>query len=238
MLLDLEVDGMKCESIVHIMEDIKEALILEGYSVKIKDWQKIDCEAPTCVVDYPDSRVGTWVKGVWHEMKLLKDEPARSEFQFCWQVGRARHNSKVWEPVCFTGGYYSQNLRLRLRKAKFRHSCRLVSYAKLERGSKSCLKREHRFNLRREEWILACVYEKRGYREGSIYGTHYESRFMAFGLVKKPKTFHRLTNEVIQCLNKIEGKWYIPAYVDDLMVFSDSPEEHEKHIRRMMQKLE
>ena len=55
---------------------------------------------------------------------------------------------------------------------------------------------------------------------------------MPFGLNGAPTTFQRLINEVVRDLEK-----YAHAYLDDMVVFSDSWIEHLGHLETILEKL-
>ncbi|KAK3565138.1 hypothetical protein QTP86_000246 [Hemibagrus guttatus] len=63
---------------------------------------------------------------------------------------------------------------------------------------------------------------------------HYEYRVMPFGLTNAPAVFQALINGVFQDLL---GKWVI-AYIDDILMYSASLEEHVLHVREVLSRLQ
>ncbi|KAK3569596.1 hypothetical protein QTP86_002532 [Hemibagrus guttatus] len=63
---------------------------------------------------------------------------------------------------------------------------------------------------------------------------HYEYLVMPFGLTNAPAVFQSLINKVFQ---DILGKWVI-AYIDDILVYSTSLEEHVRHVRAVLSRLQ
>ncbi|GBG86132.1 hypothetical protein CBR_g41036 [Chara braunii] len=64
------------------------------------------------------------------------------------------------------------------------------------------------------------------------YG-HYEFIVMPFGLTNAPTTFQR-------CMNDLFRSWldrFVVVYLDDILVFSKTPQEHEGHLRQVLEKL-
>ena len=55
----------------------------------------------------------------------------------------------------------------------------------------------------------------------------YQFRVLAFGLTNAPATFQNVMNDVFR---KHLGK-FVLVYLDDILIFSRSPEEHEQHLR-------
>ena len=67
-------------------------------------------------------------------------------------------------------------------------------------------------------------------------GLH-EFRVMPFGLTNAPGVFQRLMEKVLAGLNPEEGPDYVVVYIDDILVFSRTLEDHLEHLRRVMQRI-
>ena len=66
----------------------------------------------------------------------------------------------------------------------------------------------------------------------------YEFRVMPFGLTNAPAVFQRLVQRVLMGLNPEDGPDYVAVYIDDVLVFSRSLEEHFEHLRRVIERLQ
>ena len=64
------------------------------------------------------------------------------------------------------------------------------------------------------------------------YG-HYEWKVMPFGLCNAPATFQRMMNEIFRDMLDV----CVVIYLDDILVFSESEDEHERHLRQVLQRL-
>jgi hypothetical protein len=61
----------------------------------------------------------------------------------------------------------------------------------------------------------------------------YEYTLMSFGLTNSPVYFMYLMNKVfVEYLDK-----FIVVFIDDIIIFSKTEEEHEKHLRMVLEKL-
>ena len=62
---------------------------------------------------------------------------------------------------------------------------------------------------------------------------NYKTLVVPFGLTGGPATFQRyINNTLIEYLNV-----FCTAYMDDILIFSKSQEEHEEHVKKVLQKL-
>ena len=65
----------------------------------------------------------------------------------------------------------------------------------------------------------------------------FEFRVMAFGLTNAPSIFQRFMQQVLRGLNRADGPSFVSAYLDDILVYSSSLEEHLDHLRQIINRL-
>ena len=66
----------------------------------------------------------------------------------------------------------------------------------------------------------------------TCYGS-FEWQVMPFGLTNSPAAFQRLMNDVFRdLLDKC-----VTVYLDDILIYSDNPSEHRKHVREVLRRL-
>lgn len=64
------------------------------------------------------------------------------------------------------------------------------------------------------------------------YGS-YKYKVVPFGLTNGPATFQRFINHVLRGYVDV----FCSAYIDDILIWSDDPEEHERHVRMVLERL-
>ena len=77
-------------------------------------------------------------------------------------------------------------------------------------------------------------------KEKTAFITHqglFEFRVMPFGLTNAPAVFQRLMQKVLGGLNPDEGPEFVEVYIDDVLVFSRTMEEHVEHLRQVLERL-
>ena len=65
----------------------------------------------------------------------------------------------------------------------------------------------------------------------------YEFRVMPFGLTNAPAVFQRLMQQVISSLNLDSEVEFVSLYIDDILIFSRTLEEHLVHLQRVIERV-
>ena len=65
----------------------------------------------------------------------------------------------------------------------------------------------------------------------------YEFRVMPFGLMNAPAVFQRLMQQVVTQLNPLEGPEFVSVYIDDILVFSRTLDDHLLHLQRVIERI-
>lgn len=63
---------------------------------------------------------------------------------------------------------------------------------------------------------------------------HFEYTVMPFGLTNAPGTFQSLVNDTLRPYLDV----FCTAYLDDIIIYSDTLEEHTEHIHKVLKALE
>ena len=66
----------------------------------------------------------------------------------------------------------------------------------------------------------------------------YEFRVMPFGLTNAPSTFQRLMQELLAGLNPPGGDAFVSVYIDDVLIYSRTMEDHLAHLRAVLGRLQ
>lgn len=62
----------------------------------------------------------------------------------------------------------------------------------------------------------------------------FEFRVMPFGLTNAPAVFQRLIQKVLGGLNPEDGNGFVTAYIDDILVYSRTLEDHLSHLQKVI----
>ena len=77
-------------------------------------------------------------------------------------------------------------------------------------------------------------------REKTAFVTNqgvYEFRVMPFGLTNAPAVFQRLMQQVLSGLNPVEGPDYMAVYLDDVLIFSETLDDHLMHLHLVLERI-
>ena len=79
-----------------------------------------------------------------------------------------------------------------------------------------------------------------GSQEKTAFSTPFglfEFRVMPFGLKNAPSVFQRLMQQVLSGVNPENGPSFVAAYIDDLLIFSLSLQDHLDHLCKVIHRL-
>ena len=65
----------------------------------------------------------------------------------------------------------------------------------------------------------------------------YKILVMPFGLINAPSTFQQMMQKLLTGLNPANGPDFVSVYVEDVLIFSETLEEHIHHIQLVLDKL-
>ena len=77
-------------------------------------------------------------------------------------------------------------------------------------------------------------------QEKTAFVTHqglYEFNVMPFGLKNAPAVFQRLMQLVLRGLNPDDGPAFVSVYIDDVLIFSETLEDHVAHLKQVLGRL-
>jgi len=87
---------------------------------------------------------------------------------------------------------------------------------------------------------LKSAYNLVGIKEGDEYKTAFRTRYghfdylvMPFGLKNAPATFQHFINDVLS----VYLDDFVISYIDDILIYSNSLEEHHEHVKKVLKKL-
>ena len=63
----------------------------------------------------------------------------------------------------------------------------------------------------------------------------YEFHVMPFGLANAPVVFQRVTHKMLHGLSTENSSDFVSVYIDDILIFSRTLEEHVSHIEKVLQ---
>ena len=78
-------------------------------------------------------------------------------------------------------------------------------------------------------------------QEKTAFTTHqglFEFRVLPFGLMNAPAAFQRLMQQVLMGLNTESATDYVAVYLEDILIFSETFQDHTTHLRTVLQRLE
>ena len=248
-------DKIEKEEVGDRVEKLFQVLDLKG----LEKWPKTEQEkAKELIGEYQDifalkdTELGH-TKLVKHEIKLLDDKPFKEHYrrippqQFeevhkhleeMINIGAIRKSQSPWASAIVLVRKKDGSLRfcIDLRKLNERTVKDAYSLPRIEE-SLDCLNGAQFFNsvnLKSGYWQVELTEESKALTAFTVGPLgFYECVRMPFGLTNAPATFQRLMES---CLGEMHLNWCI-IYLDDVIVFSKTPEEHLIRLRGVFQKM-
>ena len=88
-------------------------------------------------------------------------------------------------------------------------------------------------DARRGYWQIPVSDDSRPKTAFAMHKGLYEFWVMPFGLCNAPATFQQLMQRILSGMNS-----FCNVYIDDILIFSRNPEEHQEHLEQVFQHLE
>ena len=66
----------------------------------------------------------------------------------------------------------------------------------------------------------------------------FQFRVMPFELTNAPEVFQKLMHKVLMGLNPTDGNQFVSDYIDDVLIYSTTLNEHLKHLKQVVQRIE
>ena len=66
----------------------------------------------------------------------------------------------------------------------------------------------------------------------------YEFNVMPFGLCNAPSVFQRLMQQVLMGLNPLDSPDFVSVYIDDVLVFSETLNDHMEHLQKVITRIQ
>ena len=88
---------------------------------------------------------------------------------------------------------------------------------------------------------IIAAFNKLRIKEGEEWKTAFRTRYglykylvMPFGLANRPSSFQTYINDVLHGMLDV----FCTAYIDDILIYSNSKKEHQEHVRRVLTALQ
>lgn len=261
VLIWLEINGKQQEVPVCIVKNVNDSLIL-GRDV-LKNFKiLVDCEDNSCsmkrVTCQGRRETSPRITGAEHEIVTTTDTPISTKpykvpVHYAEKVNEMlvemeeadiirKSNSPYAFPVVIVPKPHSDELRLTVDYRKLNEVTVNDPYPMpdLRRLVQQAANAKHFTVLDVEKGFWQVPMKEQDCHKTAfvVNDCHYEFSVMPFGLKNASKTFQRIMNEIAENINKRAEKVCVFAYIDDVLIFSDTAEEHEHHIKLALSELE